>query len=83
MLGLGAAPKWSLRKSLEYINSNPLRPTNSFAIVNFNNIIEKGAKGRTLTDIIESVRVNNLNLRSFIFPLMQQIIVEKNQQSNL
>lgn len=79
----GYAPKGSLRKFLEYINSNPSRPTNSFAIVSFNRIVGKDAKRRTLTQIIEDIRTDNPKLRNFVFPLMQQVLADENQQSNL
>lgn len=79
----GKAPKGGLRLYLEYINNNPERPTQSFAITGFNRIVGKDAKKRTLTQIIGDIRLNNPNLRNFSFPLMEQILKDENQNSNL
>ncbi|WP_067867882.1 hypothetical protein [Neptuniibacter marinus] len=79
----GKAPKAGLRKFLEYINKNPSRPTNSFAITSFNRIVSKDAKGRTLTQIIGDIRLKNPNLRNFSFPLMEQVLKDEKQTSNL
>lgn len=79
----GYAPKGNLQRFLEYINSNPSRPTNSFAVVTFNRIVGKDAKGRTLARIIEDIRRDNPRLRIFTFPLMQQVLEDENQLSNL
>jgi len=79
----GKAPQGGLRKSLEYINKNPGRPTNSFAITGFNRIVGKDAKGRTLTQIIADIRLENPNLRNFTFPLMKQVLADEGCSSNL
>lgn len=79
----GKAPQGGLRQFLEYINKNPSRRTNSFAITGFNRIVGKDAKGRTLTQIIEDVRSENPNLREFTFPLMKQVLAEEGCSSNL
>lgn len=79
----GYAPKGSMRKFLEYINKAPQRATNSFAIVGFNKIVGKDAKQRNLSEIINDLRVENPNLRNFTFPLMEAVLVEENETSNL
>lgn len=79
----GRAPKGSFRSFLEYINTNPARPTKAFAITNFNQAVGKDAKGRTLTQIIQDLRLNNPNLRNFTFPLMEQVLQDENCTSNL
>lgn len=79
----GKAPKGGLRSFLEYINTNPTRPTNAFAITSFNRIIGKDAKGRSLTQVIQDLRLNNPNLRNFTFPLMEQVLLTENCISNL
>lgn len=79
----GKAPQGGLRQFLEYINKNPGRPTNSFAIKGFNRIVGKDAKGRTLTKIIEDIRSENPNLRDFTFPLMKQVLENEGCNSNM
>lgn len=79
----GYAPKGSMRKYLEYINNAPQRATNSFAVVGFNKIVGKDAKQRTLSKIINDLRVDNPTLKNFTFPLMEAVLIEENETSNL
>lgn len=79
----GYAPKGSMRRFLEYINNAPQRATNSFAIIGFNKIVGKDAKQRTLSEIINDLRVDNPTLRNFTFPLMEEVLIEENETSNL
>jgi hypothetical protein len=79
----GKAPKGGLRRFLEYIQKNPTRPTNAFAITEFNRIVGKDAMGRTLSKIIDDLRVDNPTLRQFNFPLMEEVLQAENCVSNL
>lgn len=59
----GRVPSGSLKSNLDYIRSIPERPTNDFTITNFNRIVSYDNQGRTLTQIINDLRVDNPNLR--------------------
>lgn len=79
----GKAPKGGLRSFLEYIQKNPTRPTNAFAITGFNRIVGKDSMGRTLSQIIDDLRADNPTLRQFNFPLMEEVLQAQNCVSNL
>jgi hypothetical protein len=79
----GYAPKGNMRHNLEYLNNMPQRPTNDSTIVRFNKTVGKDAKGRTLSAIIADIRTNNPTLRAFSFPLMEAVLVNAKEKSNL
>lgn len=79
----GKAPKGSLRTFLDYIRKKPQWPTQDFAIVGFNRILGKDKAQRSLTQIIIDIRIANPTLRNFTFPLMQQVLTNKNEPSHL
>jgi len=79
----GRVPSGSLKNNLDYIRSRPDRPTNDFAIINFNRIISYDNQGRTLTEIIDDLRIDNPNLRQFTFNNMELILQNSNEVSHL
>lgn len=79
----GKAPRGKLRNTIEYIEKMPQRPTDFFAIKEFNRIIEKDAKKRSLTQIINDMRFQNPNLRTFSFPLMEKALKDNGIKSNI
>jgi hypothetical protein len=79
----GYVPKGNMRLNLEYINNMPQRPTNASSIIKFNKTVGKDAKGRALSAIIADIRTKNPTLRNFSFPLMEAVLLNANEKSNL
>ena len=79
----GRVPNRSLKSNLDYIRSIPKRPTNDFTIINFNHIVSYDIQKRTLTQIINDLRIDNPNLRQFSFENMKEVLVNNKEKSNL
>lgn len=79
----GRIPNGRLKSNLDYIRSIPERPTNDFTITNFNHIVSYDKQGRTLTQIIDDLRIDNPNLRQFSFENMEEVLVNNTENSNL
>lgn len=51
-------------------------------ILRLNNMIGKDAKGRSLSEMLEELRVNNPNLKHYKFDLLEEVLHSKDIESN-
>lgn len=76
-------PRGRLLSSLDFIRRLPGIPTKNFSIVGLNEVIAKDIRQRTLAQMIDDLRKQSPGLRSFEFPLMQQVLVMEKKVSLL
>ncbi|MBC8729451.1 hypothetical protein [Paraburkholderia sp. UCT2] len=76
-------PGAPLRRTLQFLKDRPGQPTNDSSVERFNRIVGADRKERTLTAMIDELRLQNPSLRHFAFPEMAAALTRSNVSSNL